>query len=161
MRRESLWFGGAEFQSTLVAANTVQLVSSLNAAALALRPFTVVRSRGTLHITTDAVAGSEDQWGAFGAAVVSDQASAIGVTAIPTPFTDSDSDLWFVYETMIQNFLVTTDIGRLLGGYQIPVDSRAMRKVEDGQDIVLVTEAGSLSAGIVLRGFIRQLIKLH
>ncbi len=45
-RRETIWLGTAQTSSGF-AATTVAILNSLNAAALALRPFTVVRVRGT------------------------------------------------------------------------------------------------------------------
>ncbi len=41
-RRETVCFGGASFAQVLAANTSVALVLALNAAALALRPFTVV-----------------------------------------------------------------------------------------------------------------------
>ena len=96
-KRETIWFGGAPF-SAAVATTGVNLVTSLNAAALALRPFTIVRTRGVLRFSSDQEAATESWGGSFGMAVVSDQASAVGVTAVPTPTTENSSDLWFVYE---------------------------------------------------------------
>jgi len=40
-------------------------------------------------------------------------------------------------------------------------DSRAMRKVEDGQDIVSVAENASGSAGLTYVAKYRMLVKLH
>jgi len=82
--RESLWFDGPVFNTNMGAASTAVLVSSLSAAALALRPFTVVRTRGSMFLETDQQAASEFYQAAIGCCVVSDQAVAIGVTAVPT-----------------------------------------------------------------------------
>ncbi len=40
-------------------------------------------------------------------------------------------------------------------------DSRAMRKVEDGQDIAVVVEASGISLGVSVVNVSRMLIKLH
>ncbi len=163
-RRETLWFGGTAFTQTLVATTTSALVLSLNAAALALRPFTIVRTRGVLHVFSDQEASSELYGASFGIAVVSDQATAIGVTAVPTPTTDSPSDLWMVYEFLIGRFAVATGASIAHVGMERIVDSKAMRKVEDGQDIVQVVEgpgAGLASTGSIISGFNRTLVKLH
>ncbi len=163
-KRDTLWLGGAPFQQALVAPTTVALVTSLNAAALALRPFTVVRSRGQLLCKSDQIGGSEDYAGAFGSCIVSDQANAIGVTAVPTPTTDSGSDLWFVYEFMMGAFAFGTQVAfTSVGGVIRVVDSKAMRKVEDGQDLVGVVEGGGAGSdnGSQINGFMRHLIKLH
>ena len=73
------------------------ILGSLNATALALRPFTIVRQHYFLMLRSDQAAAAERQFGAFGCVVVSDQAEAVGVTAIPTPITDAGSDLWMLH----------------------------------------------------------------
>ena len=100
MRRESIWFDVAPVNFNLGAALVPVVMNSLNAAAQALRPFTVVRTRGFYHVRSDQNAADETYHAAIGACVVSDQAVAIGVTAVPTPNTDRASDLWFVYEEL-------------------------------------------------------------
>ncbi len=160
-RRESLWLSGVFADTQLAAGSTATLVTSLNAAALALRPFTVVRTRGWLGIRTDQTGASEDFQANFGIAVVSDQAVAIGITAIPTPVTDSGSDLWFAFEPIAGEWRLLTAVGVYLNNIGRPIDSRAMRKVEDGQDIVDVIETSAISGGVFMTTFNRTLIKLH
>ena len=164
MRRETLWLGGVVQQTTLASASVATLLTSLNAVALAMRPFTIVRTRGIVTVHTDQIAATEDQVVGYGQAVVSDQAAAIGVTAVPTPVADSESDLWFVYQMMFNHF----DFASAVGFGEKPlerwdIDSKAMRKVEDGQDFVSVIEtaAGGLTAGAIVGSFFRTLIKLH
>ena len=162
MRRENLWFFQPMAITTLAAANSAAIVTVLNAAALALRPFTVVRTRGIMHLRSDQSAASENYIASLGFAVVSEQAADIGITAVPTPETDRGSDLWFVFESLAGRFEVTTDIGRVEQGIWRDVDSRAMRKVEDGQDLVQVVENSALSAaGSTMTTGFRQLVKLH
>ena len=163
-RRETIWFGGTGFAQTLAATTTVAFLQSLNASALALRPFTVIRTRGVLRVMSDQLAATETYGASFGQAIVSDQAVVIGVTALPTPTTDSASDLWYVYEYLAGRLNVATAVGIEEGGVERIIDSKAMRKVEDGQDIVSVTEgpgAGLTSAGSTIIGFTRILVKLH
>ncbi len=163
-KRETLWIGGAPFQQALVATTTVALVTSLNAAALAMRPFTIVRTRGQIFVRSDQNTSSEDYGASYGQAVVSEQASAIGVTAVPTPTTDNASDLWFVFEFVIGSIRAATSVGIEEGGWSRIIDSKAMRKVEDGQDVVEVVEgpgAGIGANGSQIAGFTRFLVKLH
>jgi len=158
-RRESLWFSGVFFQQT-VGGSTAVVLSSLNVAALGLRPFTVVRTRGVLSIRSDQAAAREQQICAYGHAVVSDQSVAVGVTAIPTPATDDGSDLWFLFQVMQGFFEFRDNTGTQQTQGQLEVDSKAMRKVEDGQDLVQVLET-QVGTGCVLSGYMRTLIKLH
>jgi len=49
-----------------------------------------------------------------------------------------------------------------LRGMHFEIDSKAMRRVEDGQDIVQVVEVDTnISAGVQISTFGRQLVKLH
>ncbi len=163
-KRETLWIGGASFQQTLATTTTAVLITSLNAVALALRPFTIVRTRGMIRVMSDQ-SGASETWGAsYGRAVVSDQASAIGVTAVPTPTTDNASDLWFVFEFVAGRFAFGSTASFIEIGQERIIDSKAMRKVEDGQDVISVGEgpgAGLTATGSIIHGFTRMLVKLH
>jgi len=160
MRRETVWLFEPASQITLAAAATAALVTSLNAAALALRPFTVIRSRGSWLVSSDQSAASEFYFGSYGYAVVSDQAVAIGVTAVPTPATDRGSDLFFGYGTWgARCELVGTSWAQNHAPQEF--DSRAMRKVNEDSDVVLTMEAGLISSGCIIQFSGRQLIKLH
>ena len=162
MRKETLWFKGLEFLQVIGGAAAPVLLGSLNAAALALRPFTVVRTRGAIHLSSDQIAADEVYGAAYGQAVVSDQAAAIGVTAVPTPVTDDNSDLWFVFEYMFGSFVFSDATGASESGItQTTIDSKAMRKVQEGEDIVLVLERATNGFGITALGYTRMLIKLH
>ena len=158
-RRETLWFSFPMVSSTLGASGTAVFQASLNAAALALRPFTIVRSRFNWLCVSDQNAATEQFVGNFGMCVVSDQAIAIGITALPTPATDLGSDLWFLHQSWIGQFQLNA-AGMLSEGPK-DIDSKSMRKVVDGQDIAAVVEAGIGLSGVVVRTVGRMLIKLH
>ena len=147
--------------STIAAASTATLVASLNAAALAIRPFTIVRTRGLLFSRSDQSAATENYGGAFGMAVVSDQASLIGVSAIPTPITDMGSDLWFVHEQAYGRMNFKDASGVFEEGHTHRFDSKAMRKVNADQDIVFVVETPSFSSSWSVMSTLRFLVKLH
>ena len=159
-RRKSTWFVLSPQNVTIAAASTAVQATTLNAAALALRPFTVVRTHWFWHVKSDQFSANE-RWGCnIGWAVVSDQASAIGVTAVPTPITDQDSDLFFAMDSMYGELAFTTGVGYREVGGSNRVDSKAMRKVEIGQTIVVTLETPSFapSADVVMSG--RFLVKL-
>ena len=160
-RRETLWFE-VPFSETAVDTSGAVLVGVLNAAALALRPFTIVRTRLQVLIKSDQIANNENQFGALGMCIVTEQATAIGVTAVPTPLTDLASDAWFVHQPLIATFALVTAVGiDADGGHQYEVDSKAMRKVEDGFDLAQTVEVSSLSDGTVITAIGRILVKLH
>ncbi len=160
-RRQTRWIGLTESRNTLASANVAVLVTTANAALLALRPFTIVRTRGYLLMNSDQSGATEDWQMTYGHAVVSEQAAAIGVTAVPTPNADRGSDLWYVYEEGAGQVLVSTAVGIVHLDRVYRFDSRAMRKVEDGQDVITVAETGSLSDGAQIVAAGRFLIKLH
>ena len=139
------------------------ILASLTAAELAMRPFTVVRSRILVGVTSDQAAVSENQVAGFGIAVVSDQANAIGVTAVPTPITDQGSDLFYSWTPLLASFAFITGAGfdaQFQTNYV--VDSKAMRKVNEGQDMVQVVEGEFvLGSGTTITTMGLQLIKLH
>ena len=159
--RKTFWLSGTAGSTAVAGASTAVITTSLNAAALALRPFTIVRTRGYFSIVTDQASASENQFGHFGAIVVSDQAVTVGVTAVPTPATDSQSS-WYVYEATADRFFFHTSAAQNIHTVRMTeIDSKAMRKVEEGQDIITVVESAAVSDGFLAFDFTRTLIKLH
>jgi len=162
MKRATFWVGGAIGSFNPTAASTALLTHSANAALLAVRPFTIVRTRGQFMARSDQFAASEDYSVNLGMCVVTDQARAIGVTAVPTPATDSGSDLFYVYESIVSRILFGTGVGfEDPSGRLIQFDSKAMRKVNEDEDPITVIETTSISSGLVAQIQFRQLIKLH
>ncbi len=156
-----MWVG-KDLTTNNVNTSNVVMIRSANAALLALRPFTVVRSHVFLSLQSDQVIATEDQQVAFGGCVVSDQAVAIGVTAVPTPLTDLGSDLWYMWKMLQNSFALLSAIGVATNFNKTwEIDSKAMRKVEDGQDIIDVFEVASTSDGLSLTSVGRMLLKLH
>ena len=156
--RETLWSATSlQISSTITAASTAVVMTSFAAGVLALRPFTIVRTRGVWGIRSDQTASIESQALGLGMAVVTDQAVAIGVTAVPTPGTDADSDAFYVYEVLLQRNIIAGEQPMRFASF----DSKAMRKVEDGFDGVSVVETGPASNGLVVELQFRCLIKLH
>ena len=160
-RRQMLWIADVADANT-VALGTALLIKTLNAAALALRPFTIVRTRGRIFIATDQSASTEAQTANYGHIVVTEEATAIGVTAIPTPVTQSSSD-WHVFETIMAEMRIITAVSALEIGTSVVIDSKAMRKVDFGEDLAMVVEtnATGVSEGVRFRDFAKVLVKLH
>jgi len=165
-QRETTWIGGVCITQGFTTPGGSVLLTQLNAAALALLPFTVVRTRGVLFVRSDQLAASEN-WGIFYAeAVVSSEASGVGVSAVPQPESNPSSDMFFVYEGVLGSIRVSTAVGfgeGHAGGIERVIDSKAMRKVEPGQDLISIGESCSTSgyAGVQLLAYTRTLVKLH
>jgi len=159
-RRDTQW-GSLASTVTTLASGTPVLFGGLSAVGLALRPFTIIRVRGYLNIASDQLAAAEHYAASFGMCVVTEQALAIGVTAVPTPQTDKSSDLWFVYEELAGavKFIAGAALSEQSPGFSF--DSRAMRKVEEGQDIAVVEESVTGFVGCELYKGGRFLLKLH
>ena len=161
VRRETEWIGISATTTSIASAAGATLVASFNAAALALRPFTIVRTHLEIHMVSDQSGVDERQQVAVGLAVVSDQAVAIGVTAVPTPSTDLSSDLWLAHQWCFNDFLFISGIGvHPNAGRLYTIDSKGMRKVNGDQDLVLVLE-NVLSSGSQTTMGGRLLVKLH
>ncbi len=138
------------------------MVVSLTALELAKRPFTIIRTHLRIHIASDQLIADELQVAALGMCVVSDQALAIGVTAVPTPITDNNSDLWFLHQFLVGDFTLATAIGfDASGGHDSMVDSKAMRRVNDDEDVLLAVEVSAASNGAFISTMGRLLIKEH
>ncbi len=158
-RRNTLWGDVTPVFNTMTAGGgTITNVQS--AAVDALTPFTIVRSRMAFYLRSDQSAAAEDQVCAFGIAVVSAQAAAIGVTAVPTPVTDLGSDAWLLHKIMF-NSVGAGAVDNIRGHY-MEEDSKAMRKVEDGFELTFVAEIdAAIGNGAVLFSGGRVLLKLH
>jgi len=162
MVRETAWAFLAPDEITLAAASTASLRGTLTAGTLAIRPFTIIRWRGVFGVRSDQTGALEDYSASFGVAIVSEQAAAIGVSAIPTPETDRGSDLFFVYESLAGQFTFVSGVGfEGQSGAWKQYDSKAMRKVETGQDTAVVVETSAISNGASVHISGRFLIKLH
>ncbi len=135
-------------------------MGTLNAVALELRPFTIVRTRAVLHIESDQTAASELVKGAYGMIVVSDQAVAAGSASVPGPVSAPDAP-FFTYEPFINSFILGTGVGfEEPGGTYITIDSKGMRKVGIGEDVAFIVETAVAFGSLVsIQG--RFLIKMH
>jgi len=158
-KRETIWIEQAHIVDT-VAGSSAVLVSLLTTEELAFRPFTILRTRGLFHISSDQTVATERYICSMGLAVVSEQAAAIGISAIPTPETDMSSDLWFVYESLTSEFIFKSGVGvEGTNGILKHWDSKGMRKVEDGEQVVVVLEAPGTSFGVNVVTQFRMLIR--
>ncbi len=159
--RSMIWVG-AGITNLAVAASSATLIGTLNAAALLLRPFTVVRTRLVIQFISDQTAVTEFTQAAYGLQVVTEAAATAGIASIPTPITEVNAD-YFVYQPLMQNFAFVSGVGILSNqgqGNYWTVDSKAMRKVDVDDDIVQTVELRSATgADIAVEG--RMLVKLH
>ncbi len=151
------WFGSADQTAAqALAAGSFILSQSLNAAALAKRPFTITRTVGSIWVQSDNEAAAEFPFGAVGAIVVSEKAAVAGAASVPDPITEESSDEWFMY----RSFAVasTPIVGRMFAEFAF--DSRAQRKVQDGEQIVWMVANANAGHGLAFVLKFRLLVKL-
>ena len=113
----------------------------------AVDALTVVRTRGEFGVRiAAAAAGDTILRGALGMIVVSSDAFAVGVTAVPGPISDVGND-WFVWApfNLLYDDVVTEFDSKYVA--TVPFDSRGMRKMKIGQNIVVVLEVEADRAG--------------
>jgi len=162
MRRETEWIGAPVIVTAIAAAGTAVLVRTLSAGALLLRPFTIVRQYYHLSLSSDQTIASEDQLCALGTCVVSDQAVAIGITAVPQPLADISSDLFMYWQFISASIGLNSNVGfDSQFATSKDTDSKAMRKVNADQDLAMTVESSATSDGFGLVTVGRLLLKLH
>ena len=157
--RTMIWIGSSVVATTVIASGD-QLLTSLSAGALLLRPFTLIRTRIRIWYESDQAGASERTAIIYGRIVVKDQARVAGVGSLPKPDLDPDAS-WFVYEGMQDSFVFGDATGFVpISNTVVDIDSRAMRKVGINEDVVsVVSEVGAFGGVIKVTG--RTLIKLH
>ncbi len=160
-RREMIWLIQGPFITSLNSSGVV-LISQLNAGALALRPFTIIRSRGWLKVISDQTANTENQFMVYSHIVVKETAVDAGIASLPTPITEGNAD-FHVYEMLTSGIKVVSAASTFEGGFQRGYDSKAMRKVDIDEDIAIIGEApaSGISEGFTISDGGRVLIKLH
>ena len=161
-RRQTQWLASPDNAAhTVLAGGAAQLFGTLSAAEIALQPFTIIRTVGMVSMKSDQITATEDPLLAIGMAVISIPASAIGVTAVPTPIVDEASDLWFLYETLAASFTFGDGTGfNSPSSYTKYFDSRAQRKVQEGDDVGMMAECAS-GVGCSFYWKMRMLVMLH
>ncbi len=126
-----------------------------------LVPFTIIRTVGLLTIAADLnFITNQIYSGAVGIQVVGDDARGAGVAAMASPFADASDDAWLYH----QFFAATIDDradSDLVVSQSMVIDSKAQRKVVDGQAIVMLGEGGSEADGFDIAVGLRILCKLH
>ena len=158
--RVPVWFG-TRLQSTAAGGAGSTLLTVLNAGALALRPFTIIRTRLLIQIQSDQTVTSEAVAGVYARIVVSNEAADAGINSISTPIAEPDAS-FMVYQPLIANFTFISGVGvESRVGFQYTVDSKAMRKIGLQDDLVGVIELGGASEGALIMIEGRMLVKLH
>jgi len=158
-KRQVTWIGPADQGYISVGAAGSTLLADFAPGTVGIDKPTIVRTRGDISIVPAVLSADLEVVGAFGVGVVSAQAFAIGITAIPKPFDDANWDGWYVWQAI--NFVV--EAGATVQSFSpadriITVDSKAMRKIADNEVLVLVAQ--SQQGAFRISAPLRTLLKL-
>ncbi len=161
-RRLTRWLSVSTFTNNTIGVGGAALLTNLSAVGLAYRPFTIVRSRGVIFVASDQQAGSENYGISYGQIVITEVAEGVGITAVPTPIAEPESD-WFVFKQVLGRLVLSDATGIYEAGHMVEYDSKAMRKVDVGDQVSSVVEvpATGISEGVLFRSFLRVLIKTN
>ena len=163
-RRQTSWAIGPRGAQGAVAVNSSVVFPTGSQATES--GLTIVRIRGSafFHLASvDAVDGGFARVG-FGICIVSENASAVGITAIPTPLTDVGWDGWMYHRlfALIAGIPIT-DLGGMVGpNFRFDIDGKAMRKEKETDVVVGVVEYQQEQGTADARGYLdtRLLVKL-
>ncbi len=108
---------------------------------------TLRRVRGFILLLSDQTAATERQLGAFGICVASDAAVAAGAASLPGPVTELDDDLWQTWLPLQGALTVVSGVGFILQDNKIQIDSKAMRRIQQGQSLAIMAENASATFG--------------
>ena len=136
-----------------VADNGAALLLTRTIVSSVVAPSTIVRIRGQVGLSGTLPVNSLL---GIGIAVVSDQAAALGITAVSHPITDSEWDGWLWTDS---RYIGSGNFNTL---NEWPIDSKAMRKWDDDQSLVVVAENIGINVGggaIIVSVNARLLIK--
>ncbi len=126
--------------STIAASSKVLMVVFPAAMLSPESPATIVRTRGVLSIRPVETAIDRTLVGAVGFGIVNTVAGALGITALPGPSAQCSWAGWFVWQTFIEQFFITTDVGWDFASKSFTIDSKAMRKFKEDEALVVVIE---------------------
>ena len=103
-------------------------------------------------------------FGALGIGVVTSDAFAVGVTAVPNPVDDADWDGWMWHQFVSVHTITATiaDGVNAQGVYaRVPIDTKAMRKIPLNETVFLSLQvAEAISATMEVFADSRMLLKL-
>ena len=165
VRRKTTWSGtgvSAVGMQPVAISSKVLLTSHTGAFLEDIAPATLVRVRGQIGVESDQTAAVEQQTGALGIAVVSEQARAAGAASLPGPQTNSDWDGWLWWYGFSYRLQVLSQSGMNPNFvHEIVVDSKAMRKIGEQDALVYMAENASASHVFNVAVNTRELWKLH
>ena len=137
-KRLTEWVGMLITQPINLVGGTTNLIGELTQADLSVvTPCTLIRVRGSVLLTHNSRTAGHSPNGAISMSIVKENARLIGITAIPSPVSDLGDDTFFLWEPWALSFGAVEDPAQI---QRIPIDGKAMRKIEDGDGLVVVAQ---------------------
>ncbi len=168
VRRKTQWSLGpggddlATLDAVGISSSTTVIIGS--GVTPAVSQLTVVRLHGHLEFAlSSAVAALGGFSFAYGIGIVTSDAFAIGVTAVPNPFDDIDWPGWLVHGSgAIRSVVGALAVGDpSINPLVVPLESKSMRILRLNEIMFLAVQAGeSGTANVNVRGMTRLLVKL-
>jgi len=123
---------------------------------------TLVRLHGFIELQLTGVAAAGDGFSyAAGVGIVTDDAFAVGASAIPSPFDDISWNSW-LWHRMGAVHTPTSTVDDVVAHVTIPIESKAMRKFGPDNVMMLVMQFGETGTSTLLvRAATRVLFKLQ
>ena len=169
-QRKTAWALGPEI--TLQSITAIGSVLGSGTQLVSADEITVVRTRGAISLWLEAATTAGDGFsGAMGIGIVTTPAFDIGVTAVPTPIAEESWDgwLWHQYFQLHAGGAIaaaaaqdTDEVNATSAAVRYEIDSKAMRRFNSQETLILVIELGVETGSATLRveGITRQLFKL-
>ena len=148
-RRATSWDSGPEQLAVVGSSAVGKTVWATGVALGKEEKATLVRLHGLLAGTLSrAVSAGDGMSGAVGIGLVSNDAAAVGATAIPGPFSDPSWPGWWFHQYFdlrgVAAQTIGQDVARNAGlDLHMPLDSKAMRIMGSAETLVGVFEVGT------------------
>ncbi len=123
------------------------------AAAVTQDAITLVRLRGSLFIQLASAAAAGDRLlGAVGIGITSTEGVLAGIGSVPTPITEISAESWLWWDFVFIEAVTDAEAVNTGGvaGYRVPIDTKAMRKMNVGDTLYAVWEGSEVSGTLLV-----------
>ena len=147
--RPTFWAGSVSQAFAVLTSATPVIQTLVSEAGLENVPNpTLMRTRGQITIANNAGNAVNEAWSvAVGIAVIGARAFAAGTGSVPLPLTDSGNDkwLWWGHATINTGIFNSTNATLKVDQKVLMVDSKAMRKIEADEVIMIAFEVDAIN----------------
>ena len=158
-RRQTEWIGGSSPWQARASGGLFNVIDFSQADLASLVPFTITRTVGIAALAFDEdFILDQDIFAAWGGVVIQERARVAGVGSMPDPIANIGDDGWFWHQPVLE-FIESVGTDRSNKSYTI--DSRAQRKVVDGDAIAFMLRLDASSDAVEQAMMVRILCKLH